>query len=51
MREYRMPLPLITDFVCEGCAERVKGIVEPHKEMSYYDQMELEKRFSYLKTG
>ena len=35
-------------FICERCVETMKGIIKPAEELTFYDQMELVKSFSYL---
>ena len=35
-------------FVCELCVNTMKGIVEPGKEISFFDQVDFVKCFCYL---
>ena len=45
----RVSLFLAKGFICEGCVEAVKGIVEPDEKISFYDHVNLLTSFCYLK--
>ena len=43
-------LTLVKGFVCEGCVEATKAMVQPDEKLSFYDQ-EIVKIFGILGTG
>ena len=44
----RVTSTLATGFVCKLCVDTKEGIVEPGKEISFLDQVDFVKSFSYL---
>ena len=44
----RVTSTLAKGFVCELCVDRMVGIVEPNKEISFFDQVDFMKSFCYL---
>ena len=44
----RVTLTLAKGFVCELCVDTKEGIVEPGKEISFFDQVDFVKSFCYL---
>ena len=44
----RVTSTLATGFACKLCVDTKEGIVEPGKEISFLDQVDFVKSFSYL---
>ena len=44
----RVTLTLVKGFVCKLCVNTKEGIVEPEKEILFFDQVDFVKSFSYL---
>ena len=44
----RVTSTLAKDFVCKVCADAKERIVEPGKEISFFDQIDFVKSFCYL---
>ena len=42
---------LAKGFVCELCVDTMEGIVEPGKEISFFDQVDFVESFCYLEKG
>ena len=47
----RVTSTLTKGFVCKLCVDTKKGIVEPGKEILFFDQVDCVKSFCYLGTG
>ena len=47
----RVTSTLAKSFVCEQSADTIKEIVEPSKEISFFDEVEFVKSFVIWKTG
>ena len=44
----RVTSTLAKSFACKLCVDTKEGIVEPDKEISFFDQVDFVKRFCYL---